>query len=1209
NKAYIRGGEIETTWHEFAHLVSDYIFNRILAGKTENKPLKSFVDKFNRILTEREKTRKIIEAHVSGKKQSSETPSVADLKIARFASYFKLVEAKIGGKEFKGLVLDGELSLRKTREEFFADCFVTYYRTLADDKYCSYLDDLQKVDPEIFNLMREFDAIWRGKENGSPGPATSAPAPIEGPPQGPKRRAWKDPDNEILHDPFSEGARGTVTDAGVMKTLLSTTRSFKEVMQGLGLNDEAFNAHIHNLINMACSSPEEFYGLVENIAKELNMIMDLVASDAMGIMGAAGEVESKLRNKAIASFNGYLKERETHSKGASIGTPVEHDRTAYNFSVRFVNEVGGAIRKHAESGSRLREEIDNMLQAKGIDEPFPLASDGRKLELRDGVAEHLSSDQLTYVNRLLNECNSMLPVIRGRIDRLQEEYLEKVKNYYASLTTEEQELNSLILGASSHEERLEIIRGLKKLPSAVIEELKKEGYRIVLIDEFNTSDGKTTMEELFAESYLNGDFKLFGIEYKSFTGGQPGRIFGSNLYKEISEFIYRNKNLAGAIDPELTLFKKVFKSPGALTDKNKELYYKNLFISVMGGFFRQYDPAKPLSEQKIEVFNFDDLIKLDVGTKRLFALIYKRLMSPGDEEVSQAVRAGRELELQGLGNDETSGIWSTKDPDTSTPVLNKRDMHMDRWGKLSSLYELGAKVYPSAVWAGSTKAASAGIFYGSMLEEKLSLIMKQMGIDSVEYTGSVPDLFVKIYESYGWLKADEFFGRIYEASFSLIPDEDMQKLQGASIKYGHIEIDKDIRQLMSDMGLDIGDWTPPVDGFDKGPVERLFKAIDSKYGWEKTAQFCKRLCSLNAEKNYLGLYILETIKTETVKSAAKKLMKDYGIQYSFTRLSSIFHEFGVERFGGELRELILWKHRGEFLLDESRHIQFFKDIAAELEKAGTELAQEFISKAAGNPVRNIVLVCIGNEVRSAGAEILLKELLRRKYGEEADRIFTVRSAGSSVKMNRVKNYVYAVMPGGTSIDIPDGYHPVKFSKNMLAESDVVFATPDSFNDLESSLGVSPKKTDPGLHDPERKKLKELPLPTSINESRGGFEVFDSIFGYIDRREALYNALRGGNPPLRKLPENGSLNRARDTIFPAEGKQEPRGVLVGLDPELKDALVEDREAVRVVESILIKHMHKVPQGMEDYFSKDLLTRLKVRKENLAKAFVEDKELYA
>ncbi|MFH1454027.1 MAG: pitrilysin family protein, partial [Armatimonadota bacterium] len=46
NKAYIRGGEIETTWHEFAHLVSDYIFNRILAGKTENKPLKSFVDKF-----------------------------------------------------------------------------------------------------------------------------------------------------------------------------------------------------------------------------------------------------------------------------------------------------------------------------------------------------------------------------------------------------------------------------------------------------------------------------------------------------------------------------------------------------------------------------------------------------------------------------------------------------------------------------------------------------------------------------------------------------------------------------------------------------------------------------------------------------------------------------------------------------------------------------------------------------------------------------------------------------------------------------------------------------------------------------------------------------------------------------------------------------------------------------------------------------------
>ncbi|MFH1452870.1 MAG: ATP-binding protein [Armatimonadota bacterium] len=175
NKAYIGDKSQSTTLHEIAHTVFKLLM--------EKPYIKSWFADFKDMIAPKLEMSSIIYttmfeyledddalSTLYGKELFLELDEGYKVKITKhkyYLGYLIYLEAEINGKPFKGFITKEIDALSEDRplNEFFADLFTLYYSDPAQ---------LKSLDKKLFDLMQNFDAIWR--EQGKPQP----PAPRQG---------------------------------------------------------------------------------------------------------------------------------------------------------------------------------------------------------------------------------------------------------------------------------------------------------------------------------------------------------------------------------------------------------------------------------------------------------------------------------------------------------------------------------------------------------------------------------------------------------------------------------------------------------------------------------------------------------------------------------------------------------------------------------------------------------------------------------------------------------------------------------------------------------------------------------------------------------------------------------------------------------------------------------------------------------------------
>ncbi|MFH1453685.1 MAG: hypothetical protein ABIH00_06870, partial [Armatimonadota bacterium] len=409
-------------------------------------------------------------------------------------------------------------------------------------------------------------------------------------------------------------------------------------------------------------------------------------------------------------------------------------------------------------------------------------------------------------------------------------------------------------------------------------------------------------------------------------------------------------------------------------------------------------------------------------------------------------------------------------------------------------------------------------------EEIINKALKAVGIEEAVEGDSIFDICYGIYRKYDIEKADLFLSEIEIAenknNCKLLTYEERTVIKGTIERAYKKALEQDLYAIMD--AIDVN-----VEG--SGSVHGMLAQVYSTYGWEKAAEFYNLVTDVQAQKHNLSPLELATFKLTFIKTAVKNVMTEYGLdkKYSFNRISSIFKEteYTIPYFAVSLRELILSRRSGECMLPEEHHIEFFKKIIALLENADKELADEFKRALPGNPVRKILVVCIGNEVRSPGSMLLLEKMLEKKYGNNCE--IVVKSASSKQDSMRTgEPYIYSTLPEGLAVTIPAGYQTVPFDKRMFDSCDVIFVTRDSYMDVAGMANTAD-------YFYNRKKVIEVGLPQQVT-AEADLVPFNQILDYITQRERVCDEF-GSHAPVqsqaagRSKRETGSQLKA----LPAE----------------------------------------------------------------------------
>ncbi|MFH1454003.1 MAG: ATP-binding protein, partial [Armatimonadota bacterium] len=168
----------------------------------------------------------------------------------------------------------------------------------------------------------------------------------------------------------------------------------------------------------------------------------------------------------------------------------------------------------------------------------------------------------------------------AELRELQEIYLENTKQFQKTLTPEENKINSIILGVTRQDQRLAIIKEIKKLPSKLINDLIDNNCIIVFAED-------DTLSEPVLNMYLDRESGHPESKKLVILGRDSRMDLTSAIFRETSYRILHSKGL-GFLKEEIENIQTVAEKEFGLKGEDFEEFFASSFGAFLTNTYKTY---------------------------------------------------------------------------------------------------------------------------------------------------------------------------------------------------------------------------------------------------------------------------------------------------------------------------------------------------------------------------------------------------------------------------------------------------------------------------------------------------------------------------------------------------------------------------------------------------------------------------------------------